>query len=207
FGGILILGGTILQLNSMGITHITWSQAWPLFIIIAGVMLIIHSLSDKPSAENIEFISDPHLNSFYVFGGGERQVTAKDFQSAKLGAILADISLISPVLKWPVTRPSSKPMPFSAGVKFVSLSIGMSLYKASEFSVLTMTRRSMFRLIQPPLARLSTSAARPSSVESRLKISAPCIPSLDNPDVLDLTSWRGSHSQAFSYTCYPDLAA
>src|SRR6185369_1524157 len=93
FGGILILGGTILQLNSMGITHITWSQAWPLFIIIAGVMLIIHSLSDKPSAENIEFISDPHLNSFYVFGGGERQVTAKDFQSAKLGAIFGGYQL------------------------------------------------------------------------------------------------------------------
>ena len=30
-------------------------------------MLIIHSLSDKPSPENIEFISDPHLNSFFTF--------------------------------------------------------------------------------------------------------------------------------------------
>jgi hypothetical protein len=40
------------------ITHITWGQHGA-FIIIAGVMLIIHSLSDKPSAENIEFISTP----------------------------------------------------------------------------------------------------------------------------------------------------
>jgi predicted membrane protein len=87
FGGILILAGTILQLNFMGITHITWNQAWPMFIIIVGVMLIVHALSEKPRYENLEFTTDPHQNSFYIFGGGERQVTAKDFQSAKLGAI------------------------------------------------------------------------------------------------------------------------
>jgi predicted membrane protein len=93
FGGILILGGTILQLNSMGITHITWNQAWPMFIIIVGVMLIIHALTEKPPYENLEFTTDPHQNSFYVFGGGERQVTAKDFQSAKLGAIFGGYKL------------------------------------------------------------------------------------------------------------------
>ena len=96
FGGILILGGTILQLNSMGITHITWNQAWPMFIIIVGVMLIVHSLSEKPryeNLENLEFTTDPHQHSFYVFGGGERQVTAKDFQSAKLGAVFGGYKL------------------------------------------------------------------------------------------------------------------
>jgi len=93
FGGILILAGTILQLNSMGITHITWNQAWPMFIIIVGVMLIVHALANKPGGGNLKFTSDPHLNSFYVFGGGERQITAKDFQGAKLGAVFGGYQL------------------------------------------------------------------------------------------------------------------
>jgi predicted membrane protein len=85
-GGCLIAGGTILQTNSLGITHISWSQAWPVFIIVVGVMLVIHAMSDK-SGRNLKFTTDPEPNSFFLFGGGERQVNAKDFRGSKMFAV------------------------------------------------------------------------------------------------------------------------
>lgn len=85
-GVAFILAGTIVETNSMGLTHITWSQAWPLLLIAAGVLMVMHSWSDK-SGGNLKFTTDPEMNSFYVFGGGERQVNARDFRGAKLFAM------------------------------------------------------------------------------------------------------------------------
>ncbi|HZE27291.1 MAG TPA: DUF5668 domain-containing protein [Terriglobales bacterium] len=85
-GGCLIAAGTILQTNHLGITHIAWSQAWPMFIIVVGLMLVIHAFSEKtcglPGST-----TDAELDSFYIFGGGERNVNAKDFRSARLFAV------------------------------------------------------------------------------------------------------------------------
>jgi predicted membrane protein len=84
-GGCLIAGGVLLQTNSLGITHITLSQAWPLFIIVVGLMVLAHALSGK--CEGPVSTLDADLDSFYIFGGGERNVNAKDFRSARLFAI------------------------------------------------------------------------------------------------------------------------
>jgi predicted membrane protein len=82
--GVCLIGvGTILQTNSLGLTHVSFNQVWPLSIIVVGVMLVIHSMSDKGG----KFTTDPHSNSFYVFGGGERQVNAKDFRGSKMFAV------------------------------------------------------------------------------------------------------------------------
>ena len=85
-GVAFLAAGTIIQTNYMGITHITWAHAWPLFIIGAGVLMVMHSWSEKSGA-NLKFTTDPEMNSFFVFGGGERQVNAKDFRGAKLMAV------------------------------------------------------------------------------------------------------------------------
>ncbi len=85
-GGCLIAAGTILQTNALGITHISWSQAWPMFIIVVGLMLVIHALSDRKGLPR-GFTMDADLDSFYVFGGGERNVNSKDFRSARLFAV------------------------------------------------------------------------------------------------------------------------
>lgn len=81
----LIMVGVILQTNALGITHITWSQAWPAGIILLGVLLILHSFTGQGLQSKFSLASE--WDSFYVFGGGERQVTAKDFKSAKLFAV------------------------------------------------------------------------------------------------------------------------
>jgi predicted membrane protein len=85
-GGCLIAGGVLLQTNSLGITHITLSQAWPMFIIVVGLMVLAHALSGKTCGESVATL-DGDLDSFYLFGGGERNVNAKDFRSARLFAV------------------------------------------------------------------------------------------------------------------------
>jgi predicted membrane protein len=87
FGGCLIGAGIILQTNSLGITHITWGQAWPLFIIVVGLMVVAHSLSGKSCGGSRVSTDEADLDSFYIFGGGERNVNAKDFRSARLFAV------------------------------------------------------------------------------------------------------------------------
>ena len=84
-GVCLIAGGIILQTNELGITHLTWSQIWPAGIILLGILLVIHSL--KGGVRQTRFSLASEWDSFYVFGGGERQVTAKDFKAAKLFAV------------------------------------------------------------------------------------------------------------------------
>lgn len=85
-GACMIAAGVVLQTNSLGLTHITWNQAWPASIILVGILLIVHALSEKPGGDS-KFTTDSELNSFYVFGGGERRVSAKDFRGAKMFAV------------------------------------------------------------------------------------------------------------------------
>ena len=85
-GACLIVGGVLLQTNSLGITHITLSQAWPMFIIVVGLMVVAHALSGKACGGPVS-TTDADLDSFYIFGGGERNVNAKDFRSARLFAV------------------------------------------------------------------------------------------------------------------------
>ena len=85
--GVVLIGvGTVWQTNALGLTHITWGQAWPLFIILVGVLFILHSLSEQ-SGRSLKFSMDPEPGSFYIFGGGERQVKAKDFRGSKMFAV------------------------------------------------------------------------------------------------------------------------
>ena len=85
-GGCLTAAGTILQTNHLGYTHISWSQAWPMFIIVVGLMLVLHAFSDRTGGLPGP-TTEADLDSFYIFGGGERNVNAKDFRSARLFAV------------------------------------------------------------------------------------------------------------------------
>jgi predicted membrane protein len=85
-GGCLVLGGVLWQTNSIGLTHLTLNQIWPVSIILVGVLLIVHAMSEH-SGRDIKFTTDPESGSFYIFGGGERQVNAKDFRGSKMFAM------------------------------------------------------------------------------------------------------------------------
>lgn len=85
-GGALLAAGVILQTNALGYTRVTLNEVWPLLIIFAGIMLLVHAMSRKD--EGLPAWTSPDdMNSFYLFGGGERKLNTKDFRGGRLFAI------------------------------------------------------------------------------------------------------------------------
>jgi predicted membrane protein len=84
-GGCLLLAGVILQTNALGITNISWNQAWPMLIIVIGVMLVLNAMIRHEGPPS--WTTPEDMNSFFVFGGGERKVNTKEFRGARLFAI------------------------------------------------------------------------------------------------------------------------
>jgi predicted membrane protein len=82
-GAVLIAAGVLLQLTEMDIIHVNVWDLWPVLIIIAGAAMLWQAIAWKaaPSSPN------PQFDGFYIFGGGERQVNAKNFRGARLFSI------------------------------------------------------------------------------------------------------------------------
>jgi predicted membrane protein len=83
-GGVFIVVGVLLQLQQTGILRVEFWQLWPVAIIIAGVAMLWQALvREAPSAST----GGPQFDAFYIFGGGERRVSAKDFKGARLMSV------------------------------------------------------------------------------------------------------------------------
>src|SRR6266446_124320 len=71
WGIFLIIAGTLQQLNQLGLTHIGWSQFWPMMLIALGLSVMWGSFqwSSKPVASSSKG-GDPRttLNEAVVFG-------------------------------------------------------------------------------------------------------------------------------------------
>ena len=63
-GLCMLVAGVLLQTNSLGYTHITWKEQGP------------------PSWD-----APQDRDSFFMFGGGERKISTKDFRGARLFAL------------------------------------------------------------------------------------------------------------------------
>lgn len=96
WGIFLIIAGALQQLNELGITHIGWSQFWPIMLIALGLFVMWGSFqwSSKPVASASKG-GDPRttLNEAVVFGGLERRMTSPDFQGGDITAIFGGIEL------------------------------------------------------------------------------------------------------------------
>jgi predicted membrane protein len=84
WGPVLILAGVVLQLNEMGITHLSIWNLWPVLIIVAGLAGLWQALQLSP-IQNAT--GNSQFDLFYVFGGGERKVNTKNFQGGRIFAI------------------------------------------------------------------------------------------------------------------------
>ena len=82
-GAVLLLLGVLLQLNAIGVTHLHFWELWPVLIIVAGIAMLWQAMGGEVRV----FTGNPQFDVFYMFGGGERHVNSKNFQSAKLMAI------------------------------------------------------------------------------------------------------------------------
>jgi len=85
-GSGLLVAGVLLQTNALGYTRFSWNEAWPLLIIFAGIMLLARATACKDQGPP-SWTSPDDMNSFYLFGGGERKLNTKEFRGGRLFAI------------------------------------------------------------------------------------------------------------------------
>lgn len=113
FGLVLIGAGILLQLNTLGLIHLTFQDFWPLAIIAVGVLLIWGSIETrrygmrkpkvdwlKPGAAE-EFqkqvaasAADPDtLYAVAIFGGCIRKYSGQHFRTGKVMCIFGGVEL------------------------------------------------------------------------------------------------------------------
>jgi predicted membrane protein len=114
FGILLIIAGGLLQLNSLGLIHLSFADIWPMAIIAVGLLLIWGSLETrgavrrkfkvdwtKPGAAEafrqhiMDAVSetDTSLNAVAIFGSSERHFTGQHFQGGKVTSIFGGVEL------------------------------------------------------------------------------------------------------------------
>ncbi len=96
WGILLILAGSILQLNHLGITHFGWGDLWPMALIAIGIVVMWGSLQWRNKHPTfMSGGSDPRttLQEAVVFGGLERRMTSQDFQGGRINAVFGGVEL------------------------------------------------------------------------------------------------------------------
>ena len=115
FGFLLILAGTFLQLNKLGLTHLTFADVWPVALIAVGLLLMWASLESRGFIQAKRRVVDGFrqqvtgavagattgatdappgtLNAVAIFGGCERRISSKNFRGGKATAVLGGIEL------------------------------------------------------------------------------------------------------------------
>jgi predicted membrane protein len=107
WGGLITCLGIVFQLQELNIHYFRLQTMWPVFLIAAGVWIVMNSFgSKKPSdREAIPNWADyfqgrfqmdssgSDLNAVAVFGGVQRNITSKKFKSGRLTAIMGGIEI------------------------------------------------------------------------------------------------------------------
>ena len=83
--GVLLIGGGILvELESLGKLHLELERTWPVFVILAGLIMLWRAYQQEPAPSGLS----PHLNVFAIWGGGEYRIRAKNFRGGDLVAFM-----------------------------------------------------------------------------------------------------------------------
>lgn len=106
FGFLLILAGAVLQLNKLGYTHLSFADLWPIALIAVGLLLMWGSLETRgflrakrkvqefrEQVAGASSSSPSSFNAVAVFGGSERRISVKNFESGKATAVFGGIEL------------------------------------------------------------------------------------------------------------------
>ncbi len=84
WGLLLMAVGVGLELNELGYMRLRFEVYWPVFVIVAGLIMIWRAYV-KPEESGA---LSPHLNVFAVLGGGEYRIRAKNFRGGDLVAFM-----------------------------------------------------------------------------------------------------------------------
>lgn len=98
-GLILLVIGTVLQLNSLGITHLRFADMWPVAIIAVGLLLMWGAMkppivlkgwggSGGAAADSADV-----LEAVAIFGGSERRISSKTFKGGRATSIFGGVEL------------------------------------------------------------------------------------------------------------------
>jgi hypothetical protein len=92
WGILLIAVGVGFELDHMGYLNIRFDRTWPVFVILAGLLLIWRAYQQPSESGGI---LSPHLNVFSILGGGEYRIRAKNFRGGDVVALMGgfDINL------------------------------------------------------------------------------------------------------------------
>ena len=91
--GVLLMGvGAAIELDHLGYVNVRLDRTWPVFVIVAGLILIWRAYQQPAESGGI---LSPHLNVFSILGGGEYRIRAKNFRGGDLVAFMGgfDVNL------------------------------------------------------------------------------------------------------------------
>lgn len=102
----IVAVGAIMQMNTMGLTHIHLRNLWPVAIILVGLSALWHTLKedktriyrvgvfrlqrDTPGGETPK---ENEIDMDFVMGGGEPRVESKNFRGGRINAMLGGFVL------------------------------------------------------------------------------------------------------------------
>ena len=97
-GGGLIAAGSLFMLKEMGYLAIDWRNLWPVFMIAAGVAVVIKSnLNRSAPGTNAPALDkdadETVINATAIMGGFKRRITTQDFKGGEITAIMGGCEL------------------------------------------------------------------------------------------------------------------
>ncbi len=114
FWGVLLIGiGALFQLNNLGIIDFWFDDLWPIIIILVGIAIlkgsrfkpVILCFSDKDRntwkrdswcgsfSDKKHSVSNGHIDITAILGGGDYNISSKQFKGGKVTAILGGCEL------------------------------------------------------------------------------------------------------------------
>lgn len=92
-GGAFIFFGAMLTLHHAGFISFRMRDWWPLFIILAGLLVIFKDRQGSPFAQHSLNSSDNSANLVAFMSGNQTQNMSSDFQGGELTAVMGGIEL------------------------------------------------------------------------------------------------------------------
>jgi predicted membrane protein len=84
-GGIVMLAGTLMMLNNLGIVRFRLHDWWPLLLVLIGISIIWRGF-DRARYANLDPSST--VSGIAILGGIERTCSSPDFRGGELTALL-----------------------------------------------------------------------------------------------------------------------
>jgi len=89
-GPVVLIGlGTTFLLTSLDV--LAWGSAWPLFVVVAGVAILLQGVQFGKGAEAP--VGEDTVNLVAIFSGAERRISSKSFHGGKVTAMFGGSEL------------------------------------------------------------------------------------------------------------------